>query len=117
LYGDVAIEERFKSADKRVKDSFKLLYYEGTPNVPAAMLQKRLLSHDIAFFKKRHNIAALQVCDLIAHPSYRSMKFEREDLPAPIDFGASLIEILADRRYARDPRTHKIDGWGRKWLP
>ena len=76
--GDVIIEERFKRSDRRVKESFKKIYYDGTEHVSATRFQKVLLSHDIKFAQKSDNMAAMQLCDLIAHPSYRSMKFERE---------------------------------------
>ena len=116
-YGDVVIEPRFKKADKRLKESFQRLYNEGTMVVPASLMQKRLLSSEMKFAPKAANVAGMQLCDMIAHPSHRSMKFEREGLPQPDDFGTALVDILNGFRYARDPKTQRIDGWGRKWLP
>jgi hypothetical protein len=115
--GDVAIEPRFKKSDRRVKQSFALLYDQGTTIIPAALMQKRLLSRDIQFEPKRSNVAAMQLCDVIAHPSYRDMKFEREGIPIPADFGTGVVNILNEKKYARHPGTLKIEGWGRKWLP
>ena len=59
----------------------------------------------------------MQLCDMLAHLSYRSMKTEREGVTLPPDFGSSVVDILSESRYARHPITMKIDGWGRKWLP
>jgi len=115
--GDVIIEPRFPAADHRVRTSFAHLYDQGTTILSAAMIQKRLLSRDIRFETKKANLAAMQLCDMLAHPSYRSMKTEREGVVLPPDFGSSVVDILSESRYARHPVTMKIDGWGRKWLP
>jgi hypothetical protein len=79
--------------------------------------QKRLISRDIKFEPKQNNCAGIQLCDLIAHPSYRAMKFDKEGLAQPSDFGTQVVGILNRRRYARHPITGVIEGYGRKWLP
>ena len=115
--GDVVIEPRFKKADKKLKASFERIYKEGTENIPARIVQSHLLSKDIQFFPKASNVAGLQIADLLAHPSARWMRFERDGLLHPCDFGARIAQILVDRRYARNPQSGQIDGWGSKWLP
>ncbi len=117
LTGDVAAEPRFKKGDKRVKASFQKIYSEGTEHVPETIIQRRLTSHEIKFFPKMQNVAGMQVCDLLAHPSFRSMKHERDGVPSPDDFGTKIVDVLLRSRYSRDPRNKIIDGWGRKWLP
>lgn len=118
LTGDVAIEPRFKHADKRVKASFQNIWANGTDNIPARIIQKHLLSRDIKFIAKSHNIAAMQVCDLLAHPSYRAMKNSKLGIDSPADFGTKIVDILIRKKYSRNPKNHQvIDGWGRKWLP
>jgi hypothetical protein len=117
LTGDVAIEPRFPKADKKVKASFRLIYDCGTEHISPTIIQQHLLSHDIKFVPKSQNCAAMQLCDMLAHPSYRSMKLEREEMPEPADFGTSIVEILRDRRYSRHLRSGQVAGWGRKWLP
>jgi hypothetical protein len=117
LRGDVAIEPRFPKADKKVKNSFRLIYDGGSENVPSTLMQRHLLSHDIIFIGKQHNIAGMQLCDLLAHPSCRSMRFERDGREEPRDFGSMIVEILMERRYARHPTSKIVEGWGRKWLP
>lgn len=116
-HGDVVIEPRFKSADKKLKASFERIYRSGTENLPSRLVQRHLVSKDIQFCAKSANVAGLQLADLIAHPSARAMRFDRDGLVVPEDFGTQVVRILNDRRYARNPRTEVISGWGTKWLP
>jgi hypothetical protein len=115
--GDVAIEPRDKGLDKKIKASFRRFYDGGTDNLSPAIMQAHLSSHDIKFFPKQSNVAAMELCDLIAHPSYRSMKFERDGVTPPNDFGTAIAGILIGKKYSRDPTTMNIVGRGRKWLP
>lgn len=115
--GDVMIEARFKKADKKLKASFARIYHEGTENIPARTFQSCLLSSDIQMKPKSENVAGLQLADLLAHPSARHMRYEREGIPQPEDFGTKVVQILLDKKYRRHPKTLKIDGYGRKWLP
>lgn len=118
LRGDVAIEPRFKKADKRIKASFNLIYESGTDHIPGDVVRAHLTSHEIKFMPKSQNVAGMQICDLLAHPSFRSMKFERLGRSDPNDFGTSIANMLIKSKYSRNPKDHsKIAGWGRKWLP
>jgi hypothetical protein len=115
--GDVMIEARFPKADKRLKASFCRIYDVGTEHLPARAVQRCLRSRDIKMRPKTANIAGLQLADLIAHPSARHMRFDRECLDQPDDFGTKVADILIATRYRRHPDTMVIDGFGRKWLP
>jgi hypothetical protein len=115
--GDVVIEARGKSLDKRVKQTFQEIYDHGTENIRSIVVQKRLTSREIKFRNKADNCPAMQIVDLLAHPSFRAMKFERAKEDLPQDFGAKVVEILEQWKYARHPKTHIKDGWGKKWLP
>jgi Protein of unknown function (DUF3800) len=115
--GDVVIEPRYKKADKALKLSFAHIYEHGTEHLPRSVIQAHLLSKDIQFFQKSANIAGLQIADLLGHPSARRMRFERDGIPAPKDFGELIAGILVRRRYVRNPATSQISGWGQKWLP
>jgi hypothetical protein len=117
VQGDVVIEPRYKKADKKVKTSFERIYREGTENIPAPMMQAHLLSKDIGFFEKKHNVAGLQLADILAHPSARYMRFQRDGIPQPDDFGSRIAQILVDKHYVRNPHTRCIEGYGTKWLP
>jgi Protein of unknown function (DUF3800) len=115
--GDVVIEVRFKKVDKKLKASFQRIYDFGTDVLRVDVVQRHLTSHEIKLESKNANCAGLQLCDIIAHPSFRAMRRERENLPRLDDLGYEIVDILVDRRYARNPATGRIDGWGRKWLP
>lgn len=115
--GDVVAEPRYKKVDKKLKASFRKTYTSGTEHVPARLMQARLLSHDLMFAPKAANVAGLQICDLVAHPSYRSMRIQRERAQEPADFGGRIAAILIKDKYSRNPKTEQIEGWGRKWLP
>jgi hypothetical protein len=115
--GDVVIEVRGKNSDRRVKNSFRRIYYEGTDNIAPERIRKVLTSHDIKFANKADNIAAMQLCDLLAHPSQRSIKFGKLGVEPPNDFGTKVVGVLLEGKYARSPRSNIIEGWVRKWLP
>jgi hypothetical protein len=115
--GDVVIETRFPKVDKKLKASFQRIYRLGTDYVDRVLVQSRLTSHDIKLLPKTANCAGLQLCDMIAHPSFRAMRRAREKLPRLKDFGYEVVSILENQRYIRKPGTQQINGWGRKWLP
>jgi hypothetical protein len=115
--GDVVVEARFKKVDKRLKASFSHIWAFGTDYVTASTVQARLTSRELKLFTKRENCAGLQLCDLIAHPSFRAMRSRREGNPVPDDFGGKINDILEAEKLARHPQTQEINGWGRKWLP
>lgn len=115
--GDVMIGARFKSADKKLKASFARIYQDGTDNIRPLHVREALLSGDIQMKPKSENVAGLQMADLFAHPSARSMRFEREKRPQPDDFGTRIVDLLIAKKYRRHPQRMTIDGFGRKWLP
>jgi hypothetical protein len=115
--GLVIIEPRSKYADKRLKISFQRFYSAGSEHLTPTVVQNRLLSKDLQFFPKSADIAGLQLADMIAHPSARHMRFLAEGIDPPNDFGTKVAKILIDGRYARNPKTGEIQGWGTKWLP
>lgn len=117
LTGDVVAEPRFKKADKKLKASFQTIYDRGTEHIPPEIIQRYLSSRELKFEPKEANVSGLQICDLVAYPSYRHMKFERLGAPQPNDFGTLMADLLIAKKYARHPKTRVIEGYGRKWLP
>jgi uncharacterized protein DUF3800 len=115
--GDVVAETRYKKGDKKLKASFQRIWKDGTEFIGGSIVQERLTSREIKLFPKSLNCAGLQLCDLIAHPSFRAMKRARDGEQVPDDFGGKVAAILEDKKLARNPRSLAIDGWGRKWLP
>ena len=106
-----------KKSDKKLKASYELIYRQGTENIPSRIIQERLLSKDLVFEPKSSNVAGLQLADIVAHPSARQMRFNRDGIPEPEDFGAKIASLLTKAKYARNHKTHVIEGYGLKWLP
>jgi hypothetical protein len=116
LGGDVMSESRGGREDRRLQESFARIVANGTDFVSAAQFTVTLTSRQLKTKPKSANIAGLQLADLLAHPSYRSMLAERRGEPMPDTFGARIVQILEALKYDRSP-AGKVDGWGRKWLP
>ena len=67
--GDVLAESRGGKEDLKLKLIYKELYDWGTYYISAQEFQKVLTSKEIKMKKKEHNIAGLQLADLLAHPA------------------------------------------------
>lgn len=117
FHGDVAAEPRFPKVDKKLKASFTKTYEDGTEHIPPRIVQCHLTSREIKMFPKSANSAGLQIADMLAHPSFRSMRAVRFGEEAKNDYGSKIVDLLVRKKYARNPKTGEIDGWGRKWLP
>lgn len=113
--GDVMGEARGPYHDGRLRRAYRWLYDHGS-YVHKTVVQARLISRELRLEPKTANIAGLQVADLLAHPAHRTFKFMREETQIPDDYGALLIRKL-ERIYDRHPKSRKIAGVGRKWLP
>ncbi|MCA1654692.1 MAG: DUF3800 domain-containing protein [Sphingomicrobium sp.] len=115
--GDVIIESRSKFADKRLKNAYARLYANGNNAVTAELAQKRLTSKEIKFASKHDDVAALQLADSLAHPVLRYLKTAHLGEAPAVGFGGRLVDILLASKFARQPKTQLIQGWGLKWLP
>jgi hypothetical protein len=114
--GDVLAESRGGKDDRRLKDSFQMLYHEGSEFINASEFKSCLTSCQLKVKAKANNIAGLQIADLIAHPSFKHAYCRRTTQPISPSFGARIAEILCSKKYYRKP-DGTIDGWGIKWLP
>lgn len=114
--GDVMAESRGGNEDMRLKRSFEELVLKGSDFVEPQRFLSALTSRQLKVKPKTNNIAGLQIADLIAHPSFRSMLAERDNEPMSAPFGRQIVEILNDSKYHRS-KFGIIDGYGRKWLP
>ena len=115
--GDVLAESRGGKEDKKLKKAFAYLYNHGTDFVLGDRFQKRLTSKELKVKPKMANIAALQLADLIAHPSRQEILSINDKITySQENFGNKIIELLNRLKYDRSP-SGKIDGFGRKLLP
>lgn len=115
--GDVTAEPRNAGPDRRLKDSYRGIYSNGTDHIPASTIQRYLSTKELKFTPKSANCPAMQICDLLAYPSFKALKRERLGEPEPQDFGQRVVRILEESKYARHPGSGKIWGIGKKWLP
>jgi hypothetical protein len=114
--GDVMAESRGKKDNRKLERSYARLYDQGTPFVGYKMFQRRLTSRELKIKDKAANIAALQLADLIANPSMRSMICEKDGVPMTAGFGNQVVTILKRNKYRR-MANGTITGVGTKWLP
>jgi hypothetical protein len=114
--GDVMAESRGGKEDHRLKESFRRLCAEGTDYVAAGHFAAALTSGQLKVRPKPANVAGLQLADLIAHPSFRSMVARRTSTAMTAPFGREIAEVLWQSKYRRSPEG-RVDGWGCKWLP
>lgn len=116
--GDVMIESRGGREDRKLKESYRRLYRDGTDNVSVSRWQARLTSKEIKVKPKKFNIAGLQLADLIAHPSRREILLENGLLEDDRQvFGDKICAILKKSKYRRHPHSQRIVGYGKKLLP
>lgn len=115
--GDVLIESRDKFADKRLKKAYQTLYSNGNNAVTAAQVQAALTSKELKFARKSDDVAGLQLADSLAHPVLRHLKTKHLNESPAVGFGARLVDVLLASKFARQPKTGLIEGWGTKWLP
>jgi len=114
--GDVLCESRGGKEDKRLKQSFQRVYKEGTDYVSSEKFESYLTSSQLKVKPKLNNIAGLQIADLIAHPSYKKILFQKARTDSLGEFGSKIANILETEKYYRGS-GNKVWGYGKKWLP
>jgi hypothetical protein len=116
LCGDVLVESRGKHENMKLERAYRYIYDNGSDHVPVKLFQVRLTSRQIKIQPKSANIAALQLSDLLANPSCRSLICEKRKEQMEAEFGSQIEQILRSRKYLRR-FDGVIPGWGTKWLP
>jgi len=114
--GDVMAESRGGKEDMRLKKSFHRVYQEGTEFVHAEKFKVYLTSSQLKVKPKSNNIAGLQIADLIAHPSYKRMLFQKGRVEKVGRYGEQILDILESKKYYRGV-SNRLWGYGKKWLP
>ncbi len=110
--GDVLAEGRGGNEDKQLKAAFRTVYNAGTRFHEPKFFQNVLTSKELKIKPKAHDIAGLQLADMLAHPVKQHILSERGIAPAPFGFSASMANLVGNkynRRYAND----QIDGYGK----
>lgn len=115
--GDIMPEGRKGKKDDALQRAFDEVVARGTRYVGSDRMQARLSSKTLKVRYKPNNIAGLQLCDLVAHPSHM---FIRERMRHQINMGDFCLRVrraLIASKYDRSERRGQIVGYGCKWLP
>lgn len=113
--GDIMPESR-EGKDGLLQAAYARTMDKGTYFVSAKRMEAVIRAQNLKFRKKRDNIAGLQLCDLLAHPShiYTRQLMRHEVSLGP--FATQVADILVGSKYDRS-KTGKISGYGIKHLP
>ena len=114
--GDVMPEARGRKQDDALQTEFSRVREKGTRYVSRDLVVTAIPSKSLKFRTKKDNVAGLQLCDLLAHPSHYTI---RENLRHPVKLGgfaSRVSEILVNSKYNRSS-FGKVWGWGAKALP
>jgi Protein of unknown function (DUF3800) len=114
--GDVLVESRGEKENRQLERAYQHIYQYGTDQVRVGVFRERLTSSQLKIKPKSANVAGLQLADMIANPSCRSLICKKTGEEMTADFGKQVQAILARNKYLRR-RDGLIAGWGTKWLP
>jgi hypothetical protein len=93
--GDVIAEGRGKEPDLALKKVYQEIWEDGTRYISAQEFQKVLTSKELKIRYKKHNIAGLQLTDLLAHPSKISILSDRGKISQLTpSFGTHLAQLF-----------------------
>jgi len=109
-------ESRGGVEDRALKDAYCHLWREGTFYHSPGFFQDVLTSKQLKLKKKEHNIAGLQVADLLAHPSKNEILAESGRIALPSDsFGRRICQAI-EHKYNRRFATGQVWGYGKKFV-
>lgn len=114
--GDIMAESRGKPQDKELQAQFERSRATGTRYASKELIFERIPHPKLKFRTKQDNIAGLQLCDLLAHPSHYTI---RQNLRHQVHLGAfceKVSSILVDQKYDRG-YGGKVWGYGAKSIP
>lgn len=114
--GDIMPESR-KGKNDLLQRAFDRVMRNGTQFVSSERLSSAIRAKKLKFRSKPQNVAGLQLCDLLAHPShiYTRSLMGHDVNPGP--FATQVVNILVRSKYDRSPWNGKIIGYGIKHLP
>lgn len=113
--GDIMPESR-PGKDKLLQREYDRIREEGTDWVDAATIRSVLRGSKLKFRRKPDNVAGLQLCDLLAHPSHM---YVRERMAHEVNrsaFAKRVCAHLIESKYDRSA-WGTLKGYGYKHLP
>lgn len=113
--GDIMPESR-QGKDHLLQHEFNRVRDLGTEYVNAHRIRASIPSKILKFRTKKDNVAGLQLCDLLAHPSHI---YTRKIMGHEVSLGkfsSGVVDIMLRQKYDRGYQG-KIVGYGIKYLP
>lgn len=112
--GDVLAESRNGKEDKLLGEVYTKFHASGSDFVSYKFAQTHLTTGQLKLKKKLHNIAGLQLCDILAYPSRRILLVSRglDVIPGPGTFSDFVMRAIQDRH-----DSHRGTVYGLKMLP
>lgn len=114
--GDIMPEARGNNQDKELQRQFEHYRAKGTRFVDKVITKHRLPAKSLKFRTKKENIAGLQLCDLLAHPSHFTIRQNLKHAVHLGDFCERVSAILLNQKYDRS-YYGDVRGYGFKHLP
>lgn len=114
--GDIMPEARLGKKDEALQGAFEEIKKKGNNFISSDRINSVIRANNLKFRTKKDNIAGLQLCDLIAHPSHINTRFRMNHEVNLGEFSTKVVEILEKKKYDRSLRG-KILGYGVKHLP
>jgi hypothetical protein len=114
--GDLMPEGRKGKKDRALQAAFEKVLREGTYYVSSSRMNARISSSTLKIRYKPDNVAGLQLCDLIAHPSHIYIRERMGHEVTRGAFCAKVCNLLVQSKYDRS-NGGSIRGYGYKWLP
>lgn len=114
--GDIMPEARGNNQDKELQRQFYRYRLMGTRYADFALTRAHIPGKNLKFRTKKDNVAGLQLCDLLAHPSHFTI---RQNLRHEVNLGPfaeRVSEILVRQKYDRS-YSGDVRGYGFKALP
>lgn len=115
--GDIMPEGRRGKKDAKLQEAFTETLKWGTYYVSSDRMRNRLTCEKLKFRYKHQNIAGLQLCDLLAHPSHMHVRTVLNHDVELGEFAKQVVNILVRSKYDRSSAYGKITGYGVKWFP
>jgi len=110
--GDIMPEARKGKMDRALQEAFTEVRRTGTDYMTSAVIAGRIPVADLKFKSKRDNIAGLQLCDLIAHPSHQFVRrfhgWTQVQFPP---FAERVMKFVHPYKYHRRYDDHRIVGF------
>lgn len=114
--GDIMPESRMGKVDERLQKACDDVRATGTPFVNSQRIASAIRASNLKFRKKSDNVAGLQLCDLLAHPSHMRA---REIMGHDVNLGPFAQRVCAALEKDKYDRSWNgtVKGYGIKHLP